>query len=133
VPFNPSAGSYRRRRVFGAERGMSFCTSLYCAIAVERRSVSLFSCLAGKFTIVHPRKARLRLQYQVHIPDTRPYGTFHCSQVPGMVDQAFNDIGGSCCVIESPRNGFKLQVPIGNGNFDHHVGEDILEMVPWSS
>ena len=22
------------------------------------------------------------------------------------------------------------KVPIGNGNFDHHVGEDILEMVP---
>ena len=22
------------------------------------------------------------------------------------------------------------EVPIGNGNFDHHVGEDILEMVP---
>lgn len=102
VPFNPSAGSYRRRRVFGAERGMSFCTSLYCAIAVERRSVSLFSCLAGKFTIVHPRKARLRLQYQVHIPVTRPYGTFHCSQVPGMVDQAFNDMGGAV-VSSNPR------------------------------
>ena len=22
------------------------------------------------------------------------------------------------------------EVPIGNGNFDHHVGEDILEMAP---
>ena len=35
------------------------------------------------------------------------------------------------CKVPAVERMQTTEVPIGNGNFDHHVGDDILEMALW--